>query len=133
VILTLVGCACFAFAGWNLRAALSHIRHRRHKRQLLEVNRFSDGLVLPAVDDPRWEKKNGPCASTRACPRYNMVIGNIRCCMDHGVIVSDMGLEETWPEEADQLLFYAQEVRRQTLDRMVQESIESAAHPQLEA
>ena len=97
-------------------------RFLKRKYKLSELNHYDHGLVLPAIDDPDWVSKPGPCWTGSTCARQVMEMGKIRCCMDHGVTVSDMNLDHTWPAESGKFIEYARAVRRAVLDRMVQES-----------
>jgi hypothetical protein len=131
--LMLLAVASSSLLGWQASSLNRERKHRKNKRQLLEINRFEHGLVLPSVNDPRWEIKDAPCRSSMqgCCARKVFTIGNIRCCMDHGVSVDSVGLECTWPEDEEQLVDYANAVRRATLDRMIQDTIDTHEHPQL--
>lgn len=104
------------------------IRDRRARRRGFDeaqLSHYPHGLVLPAVDDPSWKVQSGAVSCyNMPCHRNKMVMGKIRACMDHGVHIDDMGLDQVWPEQQKKFIAYARAVRRSVCDRMVQESVD---------
>ncbi len=126
MILTAIVCIACAAGGFSVRDAVPRlIKRRRKKLAPTPVNQFGVA-ILPDVDDPRWEKSGQNCNSKDTCIRYQMAMGKIKTCPDHGVWIDGVPILNYRTETDGEMRQrkYAWDVRRAYQARLAMEAID---------